>query len=266
MKTFKISGFADEAGKTAEEQIQALKDNGIEYIEVRNIDGKNIVDLNDEELTVLKKKFDTNGIKVSSIGSPVGKSPIGEDFNIAKTKFDRALAAAEILDAPYIRAFSFFIPKDEDPMQWADEVVSRLSLLVQTAAQKGKQFALENESGIFTDIPERCVYVMEKIPELRFVFDPANFIMNNADTIEAWKLLKNRVSYFHIKDATIDPKRVVPAGEGDGNIAEILKDAYSGGFDDFISIEPHLDYMEDLSKPQRFKTAVDALKKILSAG
>jgi len=265
MYNYRISGFGDEAGKTAEEQIQVLNINGIQNIEIRSINGKNIIELNDEELKTLKEKFDRANIKVSAIGSPVGKTPIEEDFKLARAAFDRALCAAIILDAPYIRAFSFYMPKSgSGPMQYADEVIFRLKELVKAAEQKGKKYALENESGIFTDIPERCVYVLERIPDLGFVFDPANFVLNNANTLEAWKVLKNRVTYFHIKDAVKNPGRSVPAGEGEGNIPEILKEAYSGGFDGYISIEPHLKYMENLNDAERFTTAANALRKVLA--
>ena len=261
---FKLSGFADESGVTAEEQIQGLKANKMNYIEIRNINGKNILELSDDELKTLKNNFDKENIKVSAIGSPIGKSPITEDFNITLKKFDRAMAAAEILDAVYIRAFSFYPEKETDPMQWADEVISRLTELAKIAAQKGKVYAMENDSKLFADITERCAYVLDRIPDIRLVFDPGNFIMSNSSPLEAWKLFKNRIAYFHIKDAQKDPRRFVPAGEGEGSIAEILKDAYSMGFDSFLSLEPHLKYIENLNDAERFTKAVNALKKILN--
>jgi sugar phosphate isomerase/epimerase len=264
MYQFRLSGFADEAGKTAEEQMDVLEKNGVRQIEVRSIDGKNILELDENDLKRLAEKLDRRGFSVSAIGSPVGKSPIEEDFSLAKAAFEKALKAAEILKAPYIRGFSFFIPKDSEPMQWAAEVVSRLSELVKAAGQRGLVYALENESGIFTDIPERCVHVLDRVPGLSLVFDPGNFIMNNASPLEAWPLLKNRTAYFHIKDGTRNPRHFVPAGEGEGNIAEILKDAFSGGFNGNLSLEPHLKYLEGLSDAQRFTTAANALKRLLN--
>ncbi|MCL2832554.1 MAG: sugar phosphate isomerase/epimerase [Treponema sp.] len=263
MKNFKLSAFADEAGISAGEQIDALKANGIQYMEIRNIDGKNILDCSDDELKKIKEKLDGGGIKVSSIGSPVGKTPITDDFDQVKKSFERALAAAKILEAPYIRAFSFYVPKGSDPAPWEDEVVRRLTELVRTARLEGRQYALENESGIYTDIPSRCVRILDRVEGLVLALDPGNFIMNNADLLQAWNLLKNRTAYFHIKDATREPRHFVPAGEGEGHIAEILKDAYSGGFNGFLSVEPHLKYLENLTDAQRFTKAVKALKKIL---
>lgn len=264
MYQFKLSGFADEAGKTAEEQMEALAKNGVRQMEVRGVDGKNILELGEDELKGLNEKLESRGFSVSAIGSPVGKSPVEEDFSAARSLFERALKAAEILKAPYIRGFSFYIPKDSDPMRWAGEVVFRLSELVKAAEQRGLIYALENESGIFTDIPERCVYVLDRVPGLSLVLDPGNFIMNNASPLDAWPLLKKRTAYFHIKDGTRNPRRFVPAGEGEGHIAEILEDAFSGGFAGTLSLEPHLKYLEGLSDAQRFTTAANALKRLLN--
>ena len=80
MARFALSAFADEAGSTLDEQIAALKENGIDYIEPRKINGKGILELSDDEIIEIKKKLDSAGIKVNSLGSPIGKYPINEDF------------------------------------------------------------------------------------------------------------------------------------------------------------------------------------------
>ena len=58
MAKFVFSAFADEAGSTLEEQITALKENGIPYIEPRNINSKPILTLTDEELYEVKAALD----------------------------------------------------------------------------------------------------------------------------------------------------------------------------------------------------------------
>ena len=55
MAQFILSAFADEAGTTLAEQIAALKRNGIDYIEPRNINGKPILTLTDDELKLIHK-------------------------------------------------------------------------------------------------------------------------------------------------------------------------------------------------------------------
>ena len=80
MSNFIISGFSDEIDEKVVLQFEHLKKLGIEYFEPRGIDGKNISELCDDEVISLKAKMDEYGIKVSSIGSPIGKIQIIDDF------------------------------------------------------------------------------------------------------------------------------------------------------------------------------------------
>ena len=78
MARFILSAFADEAGSALEEQIAALKRNGIDYIEPRNINGKPILTLTDEELADVKAELDKNGIKVTvTISDDASLAPDG---------------------------------------------------------------------------------------------------------------------------------------------------------------------------------------------
>ena len=109
MAYFAFSAFADEAGNSLEEQIKALVENGIHYIEPRNINGKCIIDFSDEELLEIKKQLDENGIKVGSVGSPIGKYQITDDFDSYLPKVKRTIEVAKLLGTKYIRMFSFFV-------------------------------------------------------------------------------------------------------------------------------------------------------------
>jgi sugar phosphate isomerase/epimerase len=215
-------------------------------------------------MRVLARKLWDKGFSVSAIGSAVGKSPIEEDFSGVLDSFRKALKAAEIFKAPYVRAFSFYLPGDSDPMRQADEVVSRLSEMAKMAAGQGLTYALENERGLFSNIPERCAYVLERVPQLRMAFDPGNFVLEDADTLTLWSALKPKVAYFHIKDGSKKEKKFVPAGEGDGQMDKILKDAFDTGFKGVLSIEPHLGYLSNLNKAQQFTVAANALKTLLN--
>ena len=63
----KLSGFADEIDDDFENQLKGLKENCIEYIEVRGVNGKNISVLNQSEMDEAKNLLDTYGFKVSAI-------------------------------------------------------------------------------------------------------------------------------------------------------------------------------------------------------
>ena len=261
-----LSGFADEAGITIEEQMNVFEQNDIWFIEMRNVDGKHVLDCTDEELKTLKEKMDSRGFCVSAIGSPIGKSMITDPFAPELEKFKRAVYAAKALGSRYIRAFSFYLPEGADKADYQDEVIKRLEQMVKMAEANGLIYALENESGIFTDTIEPCRFVLERLrsKSIGLAFDPGNFIHNGVQPYpDAYSTLKDFIAYFHIKDAG-SGDHFVPCGEGEANMEGLLAQAYRDGFSDFLSIEPHLGYLDTLSRAQQFTRAANALKNTLN--
>ena len=98
MAKFLFSAFADEASPDILEQIAACKANNIEYIELRNVNGKNISKFTVEEAKDRKKILDEAGIKVSSIGSHYGKIEITDDFAPHFEAFKQTVEVAKVLD------------------------------------------------------------------------------------------------------------------------------------------------------------------------
>ena len=237
MSIFKLCAFADEADPAIAGQIEALHDNGIEFIELRGVEGRNMTDLTVNEMRELRNRFDSEGIKVWSMGSPIGKVEIEGDFEKHLELFKHTLELANVAGAEKIRMFSFFM-KPEDAPKYKNKVIEQLGRMVEVAKGTGVVLCHENEKDIYGDIPERCVDIHKALPELRAVFDPANFVQCGADTLKAWELLAPYIDYIHMKDADAS-KTVVPAGKGIGNIPKILENyaAIGGGI---ITLEPHL--------------------------
>ena len=128
-KQFVLTGFADEISADTTAQLEGLKKLGVTHIEPRNIDGKNIIKLTDEEVAAFKAKLEKYGISVSSIGSPLGKIKITDDFDAHFEEFKRTVEIAKMLDTKYIRMFSFFVDEKEAD-QKTDEVIEKLSKMV----------------------------------------------------------------------------------------------------------------------------------------
>lgn len=245
-----IYAFADEASPNIDGQITALKRNGLNGLEIRNVDGVNVSDITLEKAKEVKRKLQENGLVTWSIGSPIGKIDIEKDDWGAHTeKFRLTLETAEILGAENIRLFSFFMPKDKNPADYKEEVINRLGTFLDLAKGTGITLCHENEKGIYGDIPERCLEIHKALPGLKGIFDPANYVQCGADTLKAWDMLKSYIYYMHIKDAKLDGT-VVPAGQGDGNVKEIVKSFISGGGKAF-TIEPHLTVFEGFSHLER---------------
>lgn len=240
MAKFILSAFADEAASSLEGQIKALKDNGIYHIEPRNIDGRGILDYSDGELSEIKKALDDAGIKVNSLGSPIGKYNIEDDNKPHFELFKKALSAAEILGTENIRMFSFFIPEGERE-KYKGEVITRLSEMCAEAKRRGIKLCHENEAKIYGEAPENVKELLEALPELYAIFDPANYRMAGCDVISGIEASFINFKYMHVKDAIYKEQMIVPAGEGEGKIAEIINliDEKTDG-DVYLTLEPHL--------------------------
>lgn len=280
MNEIKIYAFADEASPNIDEQITALKRNGLDGLEIRNVDGVNVSDITLEKAKEVKTKLDANGLITWSIGSPIGKIDIEkDDFKAHLEKLKHTLEIADILESKNIRMFSFYMPEGKDVLDYKNEVIDRLGQMCEIAKTHNVFLCHENEKGIYGDIPERCLEIHKAIPELKGIFDPANFVQSNSDTLEAWDMLKDYIYYMHIKDAKIDGT-VVPAGMGDGNVEKVVKNFIEKGGNSF-TIEPHLTVFEGFSHLERkgetsviteygypdsntaFDTACDAFKNLL---
>lgn len=250
MANYKFSGFADEIDKSVDVQFEVLNKLNINYFEPRGIDGKNISTLTDEEVSTLKAKMDKAGIKVSSIGSPIGKMKIEDAFEDHFALFQRVVEIAKALDTKYIRMFSFY---HEGGDNWTEEerqvVFQRLRQMIEYAKSQDIILLHENEKGIYGDTADRCADIMKELycDNFKYVFDPANFVQCAQDTKYAYELLKDYIAYMHIKDALFENGRVVPAGLGDGNVEYILKQVLESGYEGFFSLEPHLGSFEGLA-------------------
>ena len=240
MARFILSAFADEAGSTLEEQINALKENGVKYIEPRQINGKGVLDYSLDELREIAKILNENGIKVNSVGSPIGKYPIDDDFEPHLEKFKYSLEVAKVLGTDRIRMFSFYVTQDK-LKEKRDEVIRRLKIMVSLANEAGIKLCHENESEIYGQMPAEVDDLLSNVEGLYGIFDAANYRMNNGDVMEGIKATMINFSYLHIKDAHYESQTILPAGEGEGKIADIINiinDNYDT--DVYLTLEPHL--------------------------
>ena len=244
MKTMNVYAFADEASGSIDKQIIAMKRNGLQGLEIRNVDGTNVSDITLEKAQEVHEKMEAAGLKVWSIGSPLGKIGIGDDFDAHMVKFKHTLEVAKVLKCNNIRLFSFYLPGDKEPESFKKEVIRRLQQMVEAAKGSGIDLCHENEKGIYGDVAKRCLEIHQAVPELKGIFDPANFIQCGQDTLEAWELLHPYIKYLHIKDA-LESGMVVPAGAGIGNLQKIVDAFYAQGGRN-VTIEPHLTVFEGL--------------------
>ena len=242
-----LSAFADEYADDLKAQCEALNDFGIEYIELRGVNGKNVSVLTEGEVKETKKILDDYGIKVSSIGSPLGKIDIKGDLNGHFETAKRVYETANILGAKNVRMFSFY-SKETPFNKCKSEIYSGLEKLVDLSDDTGLTLCHENEARIYGESPKKCLEIAEYFGgRIKCVFDMGNFVLDGYEPMSAYKLLFEHIEYFHIKDAFYTGA-IVPAGRGEAKIKEILDDYKSNGKKDaFISLEPHLQTFSGLN-------------------
>lgn len=245
----RISGFSDEISSDIIEQFEVLKKLGIGYFEPRGINGKNISEIGDDEVLCLKEIMKKYGIKASSIGSPIGKIKLTDNFDNHFELFKRVVRTAKMIDSKYIRIFSFYHHNKEWTKEEKKQVFAQLEKMILYAKQENVVLLHENEKDIFGDTIERCSELMKEFycDNFKMVFDFANFVQCDQDTKEAYEKLRKYIEYIHIKDAKTEDYTIVPAGVGDGNIKYILNKLFENGYDGFLSLEPHLGTFEGLS-------------------
>lgn len=278
---FILSAFADEISADPREQVAVLKTCNVRHIEFRSIHKTNVLTLTDDRIREFKKLLDSEGFKLSAIGSPIGKVAIDAPFEPQLDKLKRAIELCGVFGTPNIRIFSYYPPGNDpnfDPSTWPrhrDEVMRRMHAKTEIAERNKITLFHENEHRIYGDSPDRVADIFSTVNSLalRAAYDAANYVFGNFDAVEGWEKTKAYTAHFHIKDwkrnwkeiGTGHENGVIP-GTGDGNIAHSIRAAVAMGYEGFATMEPHLrggGPTGGVTGPDLFPLAVEAFRQIL---
>ena len=254
-----ISGFADEGpvDKKAESQLTMLAALGMSYYSLRFVDAgggiKNAMQLDQAEVKHLKQLHADFGIRVSSLGSPIGKVKlldVEDGTRNAFVPFDQylqgqvahAIDLALEFDTRLIRGFSFYHPRGTAPEEHLDLAADRLAQIATRCQQAGVFFGLEVEANLIGHNGHLLAELHRRVanPHLLLVFDGGNLACQNltrVQTMAEYQAMKAGMGWLHVKDYRIDAglqwqghvdeerlRNFVPADQGDVGHAEILRD------------------------------------------
>jgi sugar phosphate isomerase/epimerase len=268
--TVTLSGFADEISPDPQVQLATLAAESISHLELRSAWSVNVADLTDRQLAAFRTAIDDAGVRVSAIGSPIGKIAVQAPLGPELDRMRRIADVAGQLGTTLVRVFSFFIPAGEPAQRYRGQVIDRMGALARIAEERGLILAHENEKEIYGDVPERCADLLDAVgsPALRATFDAANFVQCGVRPFtEGYALIRPYLVYLQVKDALAATGEVVPAGQGDGELPETLAALRDSGFAGFVSLEPHLAQagrFGGYSGPDGFVRASSALKILLN--
>ncbi len=241
----KLSAFGDEAVDDFLGQVKFLAGEKVSFIEPRFLNKKNIIDLSKDELKQARKILRDYGLKVSAIGSPIGKVKLDEPFGPHLDKFKHAAELAFFFESPFIRVFSYYAPVGGDINKFRSLVMERMFAQLEVIKDLDVMLVHENETDIYGQTAENCVDLAKTLnsPKFRLVYDPANFvwgqkIKNNVET--CWPLMKPYVVHIHIKDWKLGADTGSMPGQGDGQIKELLAELAEMKYGGCMTMEPHL--------------------------
>ena len=252
-----LTGFADEAAKTIEGQILATQALGWQYIESRNVNGKNIHDLPDDEFERVCEKLEEAGIRINCFGSAIANwgKQITDPFDSSLAEALRAIPRMKRLGTRLVRIMSFAVIEGRAPdNQMEEERFRRLRELVAMFSNEASPPCTKNCMNYGGMGWPFMLRLLENVPGLRVVFDTGNPVFNDdrakpapcpkQSSWEFYSNIKPFIEYVHIKDGIFDPAtgqtEFTWPGEGHGDVRRIVADLLATGYDGGFSIEPHL--------------------------
>jgi len=251
---FYISGFFDEASVRLDGQLALMEALGVRYLCPRGLDGKSITDYTLPAFdATLRPKLDAAGVKLSSIGSKLGKIPLDDEKGY-QAQLEKLACLADIAEAAgcrYIRIFSFYVPPGFDEDALFPRVAEKLRGFLKAVEGRDVTLLHENEKGIFGDTPGRSMRLFEAMDSPRFAlcYDASNYLQSGEDPWAAYLATRNATVYYHMKDCQDGFE--VPLGQGQGRIRDILADLAARKFDGFLTTEPHTAKYALLRRPLR---------------
>lgn len=267
---FPTSAFADEASASLSEQIEALVRNKIDGLDLRSVDETNVLELEDGQLDEVKQACERAGKRVATIGSPVNKVAFSKPEQVRQLNaLDRAIRAGKRVGAPAVRIFTPQVePKEFDEL-WP-EMLSWMTDMVRLAEQNDVLLLHENDAKYFGAYPENARRLMESLcgDHFKFAFDFANTVHLGYSPLKDWMpWLRPYLHTLHLKDMKRETGKIVPVGEGDGEVAECLKLLVEEGWSGTLTLEPHLERAGKFggySGSERFDEAAKAMRKVMS--
>ncbi|MBK9166531.1 MAG: sugar phosphate isomerase/epimerase [Bryobacterales bacterium] len=258
---FRIAAITDEFSQDLATALDSMAAIGMTGAELRMVNGKNVIDLTDEELDEARKMCADRGMEVISVASPLLKCTLPnspdidprfqQDMFAAKYGYgdqgrltNRAIDIAKRLGAPIIRVFSFW--RTVEPDRCFSQIVAALSDLAAKAAKQNLIIGLENEHACNIATASESVRVLNAVkhPNLKLVWDPANCYLSGEDPYPAGYggLPADRIAHVHIKDCFIEEGHKPfwgPVGtcgiDWRGQLDALARDGYQG----WISLETH---------------------------
>jgi len=277
----RLGVITDEISEDFDHALSVCAELGIRDIELRSIWDKSVVDHDGESLVRIKSAIHNGGFAVVGIASPflkthlvdTGAAAAGNTHSAAIASradqpgvLERTLNAAEVLDAPIVRTFSFW--RIDDPESARNDILEELTRATETVRAAGRLLGLENEHACNIATGEESRWYLDRIadPTFGLIWDPGNEAALGHNPIPgAYELVKNRIHHIHLKDAISFEEGAGFTAVGDGAIDydQQFKLLLRDGYDGVLSIETH--YRKNGEKEPATRDTAAGIRRVAAA-
>ena len=217
---FKLSVITDEISQDLGHALEiASKEFGLNYVELRGLWNKNIINLDEKETGEVRRLLQKFGLQVTDIASPLFKtnwpgaptskySPktqqFGADYSFAQQGevLERSVDIAKALSTDRVRCFDFW--RLDDPKPFRDAMDSKLRETAAQVASKKITLLLENEFACNTATGAEAVRTLQAVqsPNFKLNWDPGNAAYRGEIAFPDGfaKIPKERIGHMHCKD------------------------------------------------------------------
>ena len=237
------------------------KEFGLEWIELRGMWKKNIMDLDDQQLAEAKRLLDSAKLRVTDIASPVFKvdwpgaprskfAPKRDTFNAdfgfkqQDELLDKSFELARQFNTDRVRIFDFWRLDDVKP--YRKDIDDKLREAADKAAKKNIILILENEHECNTGTGAEAARTLGAVNNSNFMvnWDPGNATMlGEVPYPDGYnKLPKDRIGHVHCKDSVRNADgKVVWAAMGRGQVDWVgqFRALKQQGYNHAVSLETH---------------------------
>jgi sugar phosphate isomerase/epimerase len=241
----RFAGIGDEAAADLAGQLRALRQLGWKEIELRNVDGVAVADLDDRAFAGLADRIAAAGLDVVCVDSRIANwsRPITGRFEDDVAELRVLARRCATLGTRYVRVMSY--PNAGlDEEEWGKRALDRMNLLARQAEQHGLVLLHENCSGWAGTRADRMLDLLDRAgsPSLRLLFDIGNGVPHGYDARAVLDTVIDHVVHVHVKDARTGPDGHVTytlPGEGEAEVRACVKALLDHGYTGSWSIEPH---------------------------
>lgn len=275
-----LSIVTDEISEDFHHALQVCRELGLDTVELRKVEGKNIVFHAQEDLQRIQALVQAGGFRVCAIASPFLKcawptahsgqlDPLSPEMDAEWAILDRSLELAQRFGAPLVRTFSFL--RVPDPTSVRVSLLEILKEATRRVEARGLKLSIENEHACNLATGEEAGWLLQRLTSNAFgmTWDPGNETALGSPAFpHGYQHVRGRVFHVHIKDVNrVLPEPVqqaswVKVGSGridyPGQLRALAEDGYNG----HLSLETHYNHPTG-GREQATRESLAALRQLV---